>query len=171
MGPHPKSMVFTSLKGTKGISFFRFPKDIVRAELWLKFCKRQINIPLEKLCNNYRICSEHFTDVMFLNNLRNRLQPHAIPTINVLDNSEPLSEALHDKYIETEENVNGISTCGISETHIENEMINIDNECIFVKNKTQDIKRRHIEIVNKVMEDKLTQTELKLSYCSPRKKN
>ncbi|XP_036149013.1 uncharacterized protein LOC118647713 isoform X5 [Monomorium pharaonis] len=94
----------------------------------------------------------------------NRLQPHAIPTINVLDNSEPLSE-------ETEENVNGISTCGISETHIENEMINIDNECIFVKNKTQDIKRRHIEIVNKVMEDKLTQTELKLSYCSPRKKN
>ncbi|KYN06759.1 52 kDa repressor of the inhibitor of the protein kinase [Cyphomyrmex costatus] len=73
-----------NVTGTKGVSFFRFPKDPkviwirfpFRAKLWLQFCNRCIETTLEKLNNNYRICSEHFTPSMFLNNLRNRLQSH-----------------------------------------------------------------------------------------------
>lgn len=34
---------------------------------------------LEKLYNNYRVCSKHFAHYMFLNDLKNRLQPHAVP--------------------------------------------------------------------------------------------
>ncbi|KYM95808.1 52 kDa repressor of the inhibitor of the protein kinase [Cyphomyrmex costatus] len=80
-----------NVTGTKGVSFFRFPKDLERAKLWLQFCNRCIETTLEKLNNNYRICSEHFTPSMFLNNLRNRLQSHAIPTINLSVNVESLS--------------------------------------------------------------------------------
>ncbi|KYQ54712.1 hypothetical protein ALC60_06417, partial [Trachymyrmex zeteki] len=47
----------------------------------LQFCNRRIETALEKLNKNYRICSEHFAPSMFLNNLRNRLQSHAISTI------------------------------------------------------------------------------------------
>ncbi|XP_072744902.1 52 kDa repressor of the inhibitor of the protein kinase-like [Anoplolepis gracilipes] len=81
-----------NVTGTKGISFFRFSKDLKRAELWLKFCNKCIEKPLEQLHNNYRMCSEHFISSMFLNNLKNRLQPHAIPTINLSRNLESLSE-------------------------------------------------------------------------------
>lgn len=51
-----------------------------RAQLWLRNCGRIIENSTENLHNNYRVCEDHFEDTMFLNNLKNRLQPHAIPT-------------------------------------------------------------------------------------------
>lgn len=54
---------------------------VSRAELWLKACKRSISV--ENLYNNFRICGEHFAPAMFLNDLKNRLQPHAVPVINI----------------------------------------------------------------------------------------
>lgn len=38
------------------------------------------DISPKKLYNNYRVCSKHFASYMFLSNLRNRLQPHAVPS-------------------------------------------------------------------------------------------
>lgn len=35
----------------------------------------------EELHRGYRVCGVHFEDKMFLNDLRNRLQPHAVPTV------------------------------------------------------------------------------------------
>lgn len=45
--------------------------------MWLQACGIKKNILPNKLYNNYRGCSKHFTPHMFLNNLQNRLQPHA----------------------------------------------------------------------------------------------
>lgn len=66
---------------SKDISFFRFPKDIERSKLWIKACGREdlINKTCEELHKNYRVCSLHFLQKMFLNDLRNRLQPNAVP--------------------------------------------------------------------------------------------
>ncbi|XP_036151092.1 uncharacterized protein LOC118648783 [Monomorium pharaonis] len=63
-----------------GLSFFRFLRDSERAQLWLRNCGRTIDKSTENLYKNYRVCGDHFEDTMFLNNLKNRLQPHAIPT-------------------------------------------------------------------------------------------
>ncbi|KAL6258230.1 hypothetical protein P5V15_010159 [Pogonomyrmex californicus] len=43
-------------------SFFKFPKDLKRAKLWLKFCNSSIDTHLEHLYKNYRICNEHFVE-------------------------------------------------------------------------------------------------------------
>lgn len=48
--------------------------------MWLQACGVKKNIPQKKLYNNYRVCSKHFTSHMFLNNLKNRLQSHAVPS-------------------------------------------------------------------------------------------
>lgn len=46
-----------------------------------------IETSTENLHKNYRVCGNHFESPMFLNNLRNRLQPHAFPI--PLDNNLP----------------------------------------------------------------------------------
>ncbi|EFN70909.1 hypothetical protein EAG_07707, partial [Camponotus floridanus] len=46
---------------------------------WLQACDMKKNILLKNLYNNYRVCSKHFARHMFLNNLKNRLQPHIVP--------------------------------------------------------------------------------------------
>jgi len=51
-----------------------------RARLWLQACGIKKNISSQKLYNNYRVCSKHFASHMFLNDLKNRLQPHAVPS-------------------------------------------------------------------------------------------
>lgn len=56
---------------------FPFP----RCELWLKNCGRTIQVPTENLYKTYRVCEDHFDSTMFLNDLKNRLQPHAVPKL------------------------------------------------------------------------------------------
>ena len=54
---------------------------ISRAEIWLIACGRE---DLRKKIDNlgsYRICAAHFEDKMYLNDLKNRLMPNAVPTI------------------------------------------------------------------------------------------
>ncbi|KYM96680.1 hypothetical protein ALC62_12657, partial [Cyphomyrmex costatus] len=58
-----------------------------RAQLWLTNCGRTIETSIEHLHKNYRVCGNHFEEAMFLNNLKNRLQPHAIPTSLIKDNN------------------------------------------------------------------------------------
>lgn len=52
-----------------------------RSKQWVEACDRNDlsdKTPIE-LFNSYRVCAMHFTDSMFLNDLRNRLQPNSIP--------------------------------------------------------------------------------------------
>ncbi|EZA52882.1 52 kDa repressor of the inhibitor of the protein kinase, partial [Ooceraea biroi] len=74
-----------------GIKFFRFPKDPEMSKLWIKVCNRTINRTADELYKNYRICSVHFNENMYLNDIRSRLLPRAIPnaiTPNVMANND-----------------------------------------------------------------------------------
>lgn len=53
--------------------------EFFRSKLWLRNCGRIIETSTENLYKNYRVCENHFKSSMFLNDLRNRLQPHAFP--------------------------------------------------------------------------------------------
>lgn len=50
---------------------------------WIENCNRRdlLNKDLSKLWKSTHVCGKHFENRMFLNNLKNRLQPHAIPTL------------------------------------------------------------------------------------------
>ncbi|XP_072393483.1 uncharacterized protein [Diabrotica undecimpunctata] len=65
-------------------SFFTFPKDPQRSKNWAILCSREDLLEEsepENLFKKYRICAGHFESKCFLNDLRNRLQPTAVPTI------------------------------------------------------------------------------------------
>ncbi|EZA51852.1 hypothetical protein X777_09618, partial [Ooceraea biroi] len=74
-----------------------------RAIIWAKAARRDDLIPnAEKLYNSHRLCASHFEEKHFLNDLKNRLMPNAVPT--VFQYILPLSENA------TEENIeNGIN--------------------------------------------------------------
>uniref|UniRef100_A0A2S2NST0 Repressor of the inhibitor of the protein kinase n=1 Tax=Schizaphis graminum TaxID=13262 RepID=A0A2S2NST0_SCHGA len=62
----------------ESVSFFSFPKDPDRCEIWLERCQ----LPAETLSQkNIKVCGKHFEKIMFLNFLENRLKPDAIPTL------------------------------------------------------------------------------------------
>ncbi|KAJ8678480.1 hypothetical protein QAD02_014267 [Eretmocerus hayati] len=82
-----KGGYYCAFKDCRGLSrrdkrsFFRFPKDPQRSKQWVRACERDDLLektPIE-LFNSYRVCAKHFTDSMFLNDLRNRLQPNSVP--------------------------------------------------------------------------------------------
>ncbi|RLU17961.1 hypothetical protein DMN91_010202 [Ooceraea biroi] len=61
------------------------------SKLWIKACNRTINRTAEELYKNYRIYSVHFNENMYLNDIKSRLLPRAIPnaiTPNVMANSD-----------------------------------------------------------------------------------
>ncbi|XP_022182608.1 52 kDa repressor of the inhibitor of the protein kinase-like [Myzus persicae] len=62
----------------ESVSFFSFPKDPARCEIWLERCKLPADILSKK---NIKLCGKHFEKNMFLNFLENRLKPDAIPTL------------------------------------------------------------------------------------------
>lgn len=54
-------------------------------------CRREdlMNKDAEYLYKNCRMCAEHFEDIMFANDLKNRLQPEAKPTLFDIPNPPP----------------------------------------------------------------------------------
>lgn len=58
--------------------------------MWLTNCEHTIETSIENLHKNYCVCGKHFRESMFLNNLKNRLQPHAVPISLADDNSNKL---------------------------------------------------------------------------------
>lgn len=54
-----------------------------RARIWIMACGREdLSEMLEDLHNrHYHVCGLHFERKMFMNDLRNRLYPHAVPTL------------------------------------------------------------------------------------------
>lgn len=87
--------------------------------MWSEKCDRKIDVPLKKLYTNYKVCSDHFTSSMFLNDLKNRLQAHAIP---VSKNDECVELSSGNKTIfnlNNDENIlSGISTLNSLEEKI-----------------------------------------------------
>jgi len=49
-----------------------------RCKIWLKNCQLDPDILSKK---NIKLCSKRFEVKMFINDLKNRLQPHATPTL------------------------------------------------------------------------------------------
>lgn len=75
----------TSISSSKieGTKFHRFPKDLARCDVWIEKCG-PINLPSIEpivLYKNYRICSLHFEDKMYINAEKSRLSINAIPTL------------------------------------------------------------------------------------------
>ena len=64
---------------------------ISRSKEWVVLCRRKdlMNKEAEYLYKNCRMCAEHFEDVMFANDLKNRLQPQAKPTLFNIPNAPP----------------------------------------------------------------------------------
>lgn len=58
-----------------------------RSRLWVKACNRIIDRTPEELYKNYRVCSAHFNENMYLNDLKTRLLPQAIPILQTTSNS------------------------------------------------------------------------------------
>ena len=58
---------------------------------WVVSCRREDLLKKDSsyLYNNCRICGEHFEDIMFANNLKNRLVPDAKPTLFNISNPPP----------------------------------------------------------------------------------
>ncbi|KAJ8965193.1 hypothetical protein NQ317_008731 [Molorchus minor] len=68
-------------KENKDLHFFRFPLDEHICRLWIDMCDRPdlLNKDIRSL-HNYRVCSEHFGNEMFMNpNQKTRLLPSAVP--------------------------------------------------------------------------------------------
>lgn len=64
------------------LSFFSYPKDTDRRELWMMNCKTEYLADKLTRPNSYRVCEIHFENSMFLNsNTRTRLIYNAVPTI------------------------------------------------------------------------------------------
>lgn len=136
--------------------FFSFPRDPQRSALWLRNCGRIINTTTENLHKNYRICGNHFESSMFLNELKNRLQPHAfpIPSLAILKNQ---NSSNNDK-IQLINSSSQSTNKGKQEDH----QIQIDVD----RNDQQENQQIQIDVDKK---DQEIQTGSKLSNNSPRK--
>ncbi|CAH1999612.1 unnamed protein product [Acanthoscelides obtectus] len=63
-------------------SFFKFPTDTGRSNVWLLACGRKDLMGKENLYkSSYKMCGFHFESHMFANDTRNRLRKNAFPTI------------------------------------------------------------------------------------------
>lgn len=85
-------------------SFFSFPKDSQRAILWLHAIGRDdLEGNTDTLYKSHRICGAHFEDKCFLNDLHNRLQPTAIPTLLPQLQSYVFTEHNYAVFVATEQ--------------------------------------------------------------------
>jgi hypothetical protein len=64
---------------------------IFRSKEWVVLCRREdfAKKDAEYLYKNVRICAQHFEDIMFSNDLKNRLNPEAKPTLFNIPNPPP----------------------------------------------------------------------------------
>lgn len=69
---------YVSVRDGLGISFHRFPADIVRRRYWTNLCGRGVDAPLAT--ENHRECSLHFNEDDFRPGQRKILKNNAIPS-------------------------------------------------------------------------------------------
>ncbi|GJQ72835.1 hypothetical protein Trydic_g1484 [Trypoxylus dichotomus] len=77
------SVCKNNTNSNKKYSFFKFPKEKERVLQWIDRCNRPdlLEKNLERIWKSTFVCGKHFENHMFLNDLKNRLQPHAIPSL------------------------------------------------------------------------------------------
>ncbi len=64
-----------------GLSFFRFPKDQKRCDLWIQYSRREKS-SAEYCYKNLTLCANHFEDEMFTNpQKKSRLTQNAVPRL------------------------------------------------------------------------------------------
>ncbi|XP_072377938.1 uncharacterized protein [Diabrotica undecimpunctata] len=81
-GDHCAVNTCKNSRSKTGGTFFTFPKDPQRAETWARAAGREdLYVKLPAFHKSYQLCHLHFDDNCFLNYLRNRLKPTAVPTI------------------------------------------------------------------------------------------
>ncbi|XP_072379331.1 uncharacterized protein [Diabrotica undecimpunctata] len=74
--------VVNTCKNSRSKTGVTFPKDPQRAETWARAAGREdLYVKLTAFHKSYQLCHLHFDDNCFLNYLRNRLKPTAVPTI------------------------------------------------------------------------------------------
>ncbi|KAK4878535.1 hypothetical protein RN001_011041 [Aquatica leii] len=72
-----KNKSYTSKK-----RFFKFPIEVSRARIWVIASGREdLFDKLEMVHKGYRLCEDHFDNMMFTNHFRNRLNWNAKPTL------------------------------------------------------------------------------------------
>jgi len=82
--------------------------------VWLQACGIKKSISPKKLYNNYRVCSKHFASHMFLNDLKNRLQPHAVPSIvyNIEESTHEENTSIENSTIKIQaDTFSAVTTC------------------------------------------------------------
>lgn len=157
-----------------GIKFFRFSKDREMSKLWVKACNRTRNKTTEELYKNDRICSVHFNENMYLNDLKTRLLPRAIS--NAIQTTSNFMENPNcDTYIISQESTSGSGQEFYQELENTDELSYGQMELIPTDEKPmiseeRNISREEIEELDssKVLEKQI-QTPQKLSYNTPRK--
>ncbi|XP_018368797.1 PREDICTED: 52 kDa repressor of the inhibitor of the protein kinase-like isoform X2 [Trachymyrmex cornetzi] len=159
-----------------GIKFFRFPKDPEMSKLWLKSCNRMIDRTTEELYKNYRICSDHFNENMYLNDLKTRLLPAAIPNATQTT-SNFLTNPTCDTYVISRENIEFRQKSYQEELEIKaNESLyeqmdlgesNNSTDGTLIEPDERNISRG--EIASSKLVHKQIQTPQNLSHDSPRK--
>ncbi|XP_003240784.1 52 kDa repressor of the inhibitor of the protein kinase-like [Acyrthosiphon pisum] len=61
----------------QNVSYLAFPKnDPIRCAKWIENCGLSISVD-DVVKKRYSVCGKHFETYMFLNDLKNRLQPHS----------------------------------------------------------------------------------------------
>ncbi|XP_029169838.1 uncharacterized protein LOC114939635 isoform X2 [Nylanderia fulva] len=154
---------------SRHLSFFRFPSHPERAQLWLQAYGIKKDIAPKKLYNNYRVCSKHFLSYMFLNDLKNRLQPHAVPCA-IFNNDDTNKEDTTS----TQNEINKTSTKHSTISNVEANVLSAVTMCSTTDMTDVNINFTDNETVSTndpacTNEHKATQMELKLLNNTSRK--
>ncbi|XP_025161635.1 uncharacterized protein LOC112590117 isoform X2 [Harpegnathos saltator] len=143
--------------------------QFLRCRLWLRNCRRTIKVPIEDLYKTYRICGNHFDSTMFLNDLKNRLQPYAIPkpmnlqikSVNTCTGrqiekptNQQRDQSEHDFLLDSDNHIS--FSCKEQDINVMDE----DNR------KDQEVQTEQLSVT----QDEKIQTDSTLSINSPRKK-
>ncbi|XP_036143639.1 uncharacterized protein LOC118645881 isoform X3 [Monomorium pharaonis] len=140
----------------------------IQCKLWLKNCGRTIEVPTENLYKTYRVCGNHFDSTMFLNDLKNRLQSHAVPKLAINLNIE--NENMVLKYITLETQVHNSSL--ISDTQLYSPCNVTDQDVNIIIDQDDQDNRRNQEVQTEqssIRQEKKIKTDRILSIHSPRK--
>ncbi|CAG9837715.1 unnamed protein product [Diabrotica balteata] len=150
---------------------------IRRSKNWAILCSREDlleeNEP-ENLYKRYRVCGVHFEPRYFLNDLRNRLQPTAVPTLfpglideTKLDLSYCVFAPVKEEFDIEVNNEDVLSTQPSTSKILIQQDIIVREDHSFPQ--LQPSTPKHIPIPDMVSPTQLTQTSPKLSNRSPRK--
>ncbi|KAK4885285.1 hypothetical protein RN001_001556 [Aquatica leii] len=100
------------------LSFFTFPRDEQRAHTWLRACGREDLLENVSKPGSYKLCAAHFEDRMYLNHLKNRLLPTALPTLFPSMECSSNTDVEHSNYLQATDPVDTILPLEVEDLQI-----------------------------------------------------